>query len=258
MSATTGEGAHERTRRRYLALLRSALTDVVYETTYDATSGAFVAPSSTAQGNVFPPRAVTMVGWRRLDNVRAALEDVVRRGVPGDFMETGVWRGGACIYAKAVLDSLSGQRRRVIVADSFRGLPPPDVTRHPADAGDAHHTNTYLAVSEAEVRANFRRFDVLDDAVVFHAGFFAQSFAPGKRMPFERLAVLRLDGDMYGSTMDVLNAAYDAVSPGGYVIVDDYALAGARRAVDDFRASRRIASPLHAVDWTGVYWIKDA
>ncbi len=70
--------------------------------------------------------------------------------------------------------------------------------------------------------------------------------------------MLRVDGDLYSSTMEVLTALYPKVSAGGYVIVDDYgALATCRAAVDDFRAKHDIHEELHRIDWTGVYWRRD-
>src|ERR1044072_2882529 len=73
--------------------------------------------------------------------------------------------------------------------------------------------------------------------------------------PIERLAVLRLDGDMYSSTWDALTALYAKVSPGGFVIVDDYhAVPGCKQAVDDFRPRHAIDAPLETIDWAGVFW----
>jgi hypothetical protein len=72
-------------------------------------------------------------------------------------------------------------------------------------------------------------------------------------------SVIRLDGDMYESTMDGLTNLYDGLSPGGFLIVDDYASIDAcKQAVDDFRRERGISDPIEQVDWTGVYWRKSA
>ncbi len=73
--------------------------------------------------------------------------------------------------------------------------------------------------------------------------------------PIESLAVIRLDGDLYESTTDALAALYPKLSPGGFVIVDDYgAFEPCRRAVDDYRATRGIDDAIEEVDWTGVCW----
>ncbi|RPH80243.1 MAG: hypothetical protein EHM80_05790, partial [Nitrospiraceae bacterium] len=76
--------------------------------------------------------------------------------------------------------------------------------------------------------------------------------------PISQLAVLRLDGDLYESTMDALNALYPKVSPGGFVVVDDYGLPTCRAAIDDFRRARGIIDPIHRIDWTGVFWQRSA
>src|SRR5262249_48778679 len=147
------------------------------------------------------------------------LTDCLRRGVPGDFIETGVWRGGACIFARAVLRAYGDPERKVWVADSFEGLPKPDAAKYPADRGSRLYRQAHLAVSLEEVTANFARYNMLDDRVVFLRGWFRDTLPTA---PIEKLAVLRLDGDLYESTMEALSHLYDRVSVGGYVIVDDY------------------------------------
>lgn len=207
------------------------------------------------QGLVWPGYADTMVGARRLDNIQECVETVLRDRVPGDLIETGVWRGGACILMRAVLAVHGVTDRRVFVADSFEGLPGPEPERYPADAGDRHHTHPYLAVTQEQVEDNFRKYGLLDDQVVFIKGWFRDTLPAA---PIERLAVLRLDGDMYGSTIEALDALYPKLSGGGYCIVDDYALPGCRQAVDDYRAKHGIQEEMHPVDWTAVYWRKPA
>jgi len=142
----------------------------------------------------------------------------------------------------------------VWVADSFRGLPPPDPERYPADAGDPHHEIEGLDVSLEDVKANFARYGLLDDRVRFLEGWFEDTLPDA---PVEKLAVARLDGDMYGSTMDALVNLYPKLSPGGFLIVDDYgAVKGCRRAVEDYRREHGISAKLREIDWTGVYWRK--
>lgn len=208
-------------------------------------------PNARAEGRDWPPSAETMVGTARLDNVAALCRRAVEEGVPGDFIETGVWRGGVTILMRAVIAAYGISDRRVWVADSFEGLPVPDPA-YEADAGlDWSHVEV-LKVDADAVRANFARYDLLDDQVCFLEGWFADTLPSA---PIERLAVLRLDGDLYGSTMDALEALYPKVSPGGFVIVDDYGgWESCRRAVDDYRAAHGIDAGVHNVDWTGVWW----
>jgi len=200
--------------------------------------------------------AETMIGLRRLDNVERCVREVIERGIPGDLIETGVWRGGTTIFMRGILKAYGDTERRVWAADSFEGLPPPDAERYPADRGDVHWSYGQLVVSLEEVRENFARYGLLDDQVRFLKGWFKDTL-PGA--PIGRLAVMRLDGDMYESTMDALDALYPKLSPGGFAIIDDYgAVAGCRQAVDDYRRRHGITEPLQAIDWSGVFWQRRA
>ena len=245
-------------RALYLDLLKRVLTRLAFE---DET----LAPSVTAeperqafdrdlraQGRDWPVYAETMIGLARLDNLQHAVETAIREQIPGDMIETGVWRGGACILMRAVLAAHNDNTRVVWVADSFQGLPAPDPDSYPTDGGDLLHTVEHLSVTLEQVQANFARYGLLDDQVRFLPGWFRDTL-PGA--PIEQLAVLRLDGDLYESTIVALDALYPKLSPGGFLIVDDYgALPTCRQAVDDYRARHTINEPLVEVDWTAVYW----
>ena len=205
------------------------------------------------EGYIWPGYADTMIGLKRLDNLQFCVETALKEGVEGDFIETGVWRGGACIFMRAVLAAHAIKGRKVYVADSFEGLPKPDIEKFPNDKGDEHHAVKFLAVSQDEVENNFRKYGLLDDQVVFLKGWFKDTLPEA---PIEKIAVMRLDGDMYSSTMDALNNLYPKLSKGGFCIIDDYALDGCRKAVDHFRKENGINSEIKEVDWTGVYWKK--
>lgn len=208
------------------------------------------------EGKDWPAQALSMIGARRMLQLQRACEFVIERGVPGDFIETGVWRGGACILMRAVLAAYGVTDRCVWVADSFRGLPEPDAGRYPRDAGNQLHMLGQLAVSADAVRANFERYRLLDGQVAFLEGWFRDTLASA---PIERLAILRMDGDLYESTMEALTALYEKVSPGGIVIVDDYGiLDGCRAAVTDFRRERGIDEPIYRIDDSGVHWQRSA
>lgn len=211
-----------------------------------------VDPEARDQGLDYTTDADTMVGVKRLDNLQACIVDVLRDRIPGDVIETGVWRGGASIFMRAVLHAYGITDRLVWVADSFQGLPKPDPERYPADANDELWKASVLAVSLDEVKANFAAYGLLDDQVRFLVGWFCDTLPTA---PIQRLAVLRLDGDLYQSTIDALSALYPRLSPGGYVIVDDYgAMASCRQAVDDYRREHAITEPIERIDWTGVFW----
>ncbi len=123
-------------------------------------------------GQDWPADAETMVGLKRLDNIQACVVDVIRRGVPGDLIETGVWRGGAAIFMRGVLKAYGDTTRRVWAADSFEGLPRPNPEAYPADTNDPHWAMGWLGVSLDDVRSNFARYDLLDDQVRFLVGWF--------------------------------------------------------------------------------------
>jgi O-methyltransferase len=214
------------------------------------------ASSRREDGRDWPSEAETMIGRRRLDQLHDAVRTICRENVPGDLVETGVWRGGACIFMRGALQAYGDTTRQVWLADSFRGLPPPDPVRSPADRDDRHHRYEELSVSEAEVRGNFARYGLLDERVRFLAGWFRDTL-PGA--PVNALGLLRLDGDMYESTMDALEALYPRLSRGGYCIIDDFgAVPACAQAVLDFRAKRAVEEPLQEIDWTGVFWRRRA
>lgn len=204
-----------------------------------------------AEGRDWPPEAETMIGLRRLDNLQDCVRTVLADQVPGDLIETGVWRGGTVIFMRALLKAYDDRDRTVWVADSFRGLPRPEAHRT-TDVEDALWTYPYLAVPMDQVQANFRRYGLLDDQVRFLPGWFQDTLPTA---PVDRLAVMRLDGDMYDSTMVALRSLYPKLSVGGFVIIDDYqAVRACREAVEDFRTEQGITDELRSVDWTGRFW----
>jgi O-methyltransferase len=209
-------------------------------------------PILRALGLDWPAEGETMIGLYRLDNIEHCIVNVLQRNVPGDLAETGVWRGGASIFMRAVLKAYGDLSRKVWLADSFHGFPKPDEESYPADRGDALWAFPQLAVPLETVKTNFARYGLLDEQVHFLPGWFRDTLPTA---PIDRLAVLRLDGGMYESTIVALQALYRKVSPGGFVIVDDYNYVPAcRQAVEDFRTAEGIIEPLCPIDWTGVYW----
>lgn len=244
-----------RLRDAYLSLMEKCLTGTIYgDKALQATGGGIYDASIREVGRDWPSMAHTMIGVKRLANLRTLAERVIQQGIPGDFIETGVWRGGACILMRAVLHAYDIKDRRVWIADSFEGVPAPDPQKYPADQGSDYHTFRELAVPMETVRDNIAKYGLLDDQIVFLKGWFKDTLPAA---PIKRLAILRLDGDLYESTMDALNALYDKLSPGGYIIVDDYHVVdGCRNAIHDFLAARRLAPQLCEIDGVGVYWLK--
>ena len=213
-----------------------------------------VNAADRAAGRDWPSDAETMIGIARLAGLEKCLLDVLERNVPGDIIETGVWRGGATIFMRAVLKAYEVSDRTVWVADSFAGLPKADPA-YP-EAGATHfHGMDELAVSETDVRANFARYGLLDGQVQFLRGWFSETLP---RAPIEKLALMRLDGDMYESTMDALRYLYPKLSVGGYVIIDDLEITACERAVKDYRSENGILDEIQMIDWTCGFWRRSA
>jgi len=211
-------------------------------------------------GGVWCDECFTMVGGARLQNVRHLVEKTILEQVPGDFLEAGAWRGGSSIMARVVqrvyhVDS----NRKTWVCDSFSGLPP---------ASQKNDVSVwtgmkFLEVSQEEVKENFRSFQALDSNVEFRKGYFSESL-PKLRLELTRegrqIAVLRGDGDMYESFLDILYNLYEFVPVGGYFICDDCPkIDVAQQAIDEFRSHHGITSPIQKVpdsQWT-TFWRKD-
>ena len=226
----------------YLDLMKLSLTDLLYESNPQARA-------LISEGRVWPSRGMTMIGMRRLDSLQAQMETTLTEGIPGDYIEAGAWRGGATIFMRAVLEAHGVKDRNVWVADSFEGLPKPPPGREKTEP------EGLMAVSLEEVQENFRRFQLLDGQVKFLKGWFKDTFP---KAPIQKLAILRVDADLYESTMDALDHLYDKVSPGGFIIIDDTFYEPCQRSVDDFRKKRNITAPIVKIDWTGIYWRKPA
>jgi O-methyltransferase len=247
----------EELRRAYLELLKLALCDLGAASTVSVGKWGDGSVTSRelsgedlrlrAAGMDWPMQGLTMIGLNRLDDLQACVEAVVGDGVEGDLIEAGAWRGGASMLMRATLDTL-GAGRTVHVADSFQGFPEADAQGH-------LNVTDFLAVPLEEVEANFARFG-LDDGVRFVAGFFEETLP---RLAGSSWSLIRLDGDTYEATWLALASLYDGLTPGGYVIVDDYrVMPECGRAVDDFRREHGIAEPLEDVDWTCVRWRRES
>jgi O-methyltransferase len=251
----------ETLRRAYLDLLKLCLCDLAGPSTVSvgALGDGTVMQRELrgderrlrAAGMDWPLQGLTMVGLGRLDDLQACVETIVAEGVEGDVIEAGAWRGGASLFARATLDTL-GDDRTVWVADSFAGFPTVDEADSEAFRLSAFG---YLAVALDEVRDNFARLGC-DRGVEFVPGFFEETL---DGLSGRRWSLVRLDADTYQPTRLALDALYPGLSPGGYLIVDDYgAFQGCRQAVDQFRAENGITEPLERIDFSGVRWRRES
>jgi hypothetical protein len=272
----------ERQRNRYLHLLKRTLTSLVYpenalrisrleggtfsddkktrttqmvQVRYTdaedyATCTLGLRLGSPALSNRSFPR--TLIGLAGLDNIEFCAEQIFADGIPGDFLEAGVWQGGASMMMRALQLSHQQENRSVWLADTFDGLPintaEPDI-RYGVDFSKENFP--ILVAPLRTVSDNFRDLGLLDRNVRFLPGLFAETLPAAHIGP---LALLRLDADLYSSTMDALNCLYHRVSPGGFIIVDDYGLPACRQAIDEFRETHSILDPMQWVNETCVFW----
>ena len=222
---------------------------------YELARRVDIPPSFVTDGrydNGVPFSGETMIGLKRLDNVRHCVERIIEDQVPGDFIETGVWRGGCAIFMRGILAAHGIGDKKVWLADSFSGVPAPDAARYPLDGFSNLHNQVGLAVSREDVEANFRRYGLLDDQVRFVEGWFEQTLPT---LAGHTWSLIRLDGDLYQSTIEGLENLYSGLSPGGYCIVDDYGTYPAcRQAVLDFRTTHKIEEPIVDIDGYGAFW----
>jgi O-methyltransferase len=200
---------------------------------------------------------LTMLAPLILDNVEYCINQCDINKIEGDFVETGVWKGGSVILAYNLYKQ-SGQKRKVYVYDSFEGLPKPNGEKYPIDLGDIHWTLKELAVSLEDVKDNFKLFSDIDESVIFVKGWFKDTMPVNN---IEKISILRLDGDMYESTIDVLDYLYPKLSIGGFCIIDDFAHKGAHTAVMDYRKKHNILDDIITIDesensYPSSYWIK--
>jgi O-methyltransferase len=240
---------------RYLRLVQEILINAIYQDrAMDPWSHPVFDARKRDNGLDWPQQALTMIGRARLRSLRECCQAVLRERIPGDFVETGVWRGGACIMMAAVLAAYGETGRTVWGFDSFQGLPPPNEEDYPSDRGDQLHRFPQLAVSLEEVVDNFRRVGLLSDQVRLVKGWFKDT-VPAAGV--EKIAVLRLDGDLYESTIQVLEGFYPRLSAGGFCIIDDYgAMLSCRAAVEDFRREHGVRDAIVDIDGKGVLWRK--
>jgi O-methyltransferase len=244
-----------KSRARYLDLMEKILIGSINRDPPMGSHGVSAFDESVrARGEDWPLTAYSMIGAARMRNFRVLIERSIADKTAGDIVETGVWRGGACIMARAVLQAYGITDRKVILADSFAGLPPPDVAQYPADQGSVFHEFPELAISMEDVQENFRRFDLLDEQVLMFKGWFKDTMP---LIPSVQIAVLRLDGDMYESTRTPLVALFDRVPQNGWIIIDDYdCVPACKEAVHDFLKERSLTPDSKKIDGIGAFFQK--
>jgi O-methyltransferase len=212
----------------------------------------------------------TMTTRERLVALIDAVRYVVKRDIPGDFAECGVWRGGSVLAVIATLQELGVDDRDIHLFDTFEGMTAP--TEHDTSAvGDAPAVDTWNEARQTGERA----WNGLFDARTFNEQAVRELLLatgyPEERLHFIRgpveetlpdhtpdgLALLRLDTDWYESTKAEMEHMYPRLAQGGVLIIDDYGhWEGARRAVDEYLAAQDVALLLSRIDYTGRIAVK--
>jgi O-methyltransferase len=235
-----------------------ALRDIRYRQPARFRDLVFARKHGSIQDKGWSGRFVhTLIGLTGLNHLERIAERIFADGIEGDFLEAGVCAGGAAIFMRALQVTHGEERRATWAADSFQGLPKPTSPADVAAKLDLTEARMpWVAYSLEAVRDNFIRYGLLDPGVRFLAGWFRDTLPTA---PVGKLALLRIDADLYSSTREALDALYDKVIPGGFVVIDDYGIIGpCRQAVDEFRAERGIAAPLRRANACIVSWRKES
>ena len=219
--------------------------EVAYSTTHKAMLVDYPVPDIDRDrgfSELFPlARPYTMTGKEALYALYRSVEYVCRRGVPGDFVECGVWKGGSALLAGLAMRAF-GADRRLHLYDTFEGMTAP--TDVDVDL-EGHFARDYIEqygddgkwcyAGVEDVKAAFTAHGFTEPQVRYVVGDVMQTLRTD--LP-DAISVLRLDTDWYESTRFELETLYPRLSPGGVLIIDDYGhWEGARKAVDEFFAA---------------------
>jgi len=239
----------DKNQAEYLELLKRFIINSVYHPNKDVT-----------EGRIWPDFPVmSMIGMPRLDNIQKLALDCLSNNIKGDFIEAGIWKGGAIALMAGILNITKTKNRRVIGVDSFEGIPPAKPDIYPADAVHlgCEKIEILLNNSLEEVKGYISRMG-LDEGnnIQLIKGWFSEALPDLVRNGAE-FALVRIDGDTYESTIQALENLEPCTTQGGYIIIDDYySWDGCKKATEDYRLSKVITSPLITVDWTCAYWKK--
>lgn len=196
-------------------------------------------------------RPFTMVPEESLVELARQVCAILAFHIPGDFVECGVWRGGASFLMAELLRQAGVEDRKVWLFDSFEGLPPPEEIDGVAALAYAkniadpwYHDNCRALLEEVQQNATTLGLTAYTECV---QGWFDQTL-PLHRARIGPIALLRIDGDWYSSVRCCLDNLYDQVVDGGLVVLDDYyAWDGCAIAVHEFLGKRRLAHRIEGV-----------
>lgn len=212
-------------------------------------------------------RPFTMTSAERLWTLTEAVRYIHEEGLPGAFVECGVWRGGSIMAMAQQLRELDNTDREIWLYDTFAGMTDPTSEDVEADTGTTASSmlettpvedgnNVWCVAGLEDVKGNVFSTGYPQDRFVFIEGDVAETLdvhRPGS------IALLRLDTDWYASTKRSLEVLYPLLQPGGVCILDDYGhWEGARKAVDEYFSSRYSRPFMQPIDYSGRVFIKPA
>lgn len=208
---------------------------------------------------------LTMTSYERLCSVAVACKHVLEKGIQGDFVECGVWRGGSAILA-ALIFKLYKSDKKIFLYDTFEGMTSPTEkdkrasTNIPAmktfleQQRDGY--NNWCYASLEDVKNNFKKFQLTGNHIKYIKGDVLETLSISTNIP-SSIAILRLDTEWYESTKRELEVMYPKMSIGGALIINDYGFwTGAREAVDEYFTFPRQGPLLQYIDSTGRMGIK--
>ena len=197
--------------------------------------------------------------------------------INGDFVECGVWKGGAVGLMALAHVKHSIKRRKLHLFDAFEEICAPneevDGERAISEVKHALGKNAFVKGELKPLKGLYDKFGgpgnieeckaliegeigYEEENVFYYKGWF-QETVPANAMHIEKIAILRLDGDWYESTKVCLENLFDKVVSGGFIIFDDYGLySGCKKAVDEFFEAREESYYLHYSSWACRYLIK--
>jgi hypothetical protein len=208
--------------------------------------------------------ACTMTSVERQLALLQAVRYVVRRGIPGSFVECGVWKGGSMMATALTLMEEGDTARELYLFDTFEGMSAPTEADRTADGTlasvhlerDEEGTGYWCRAGIEEVEANMASTGYPTERIHYLKGPVERTIP--EQLPPGQVALLRLDTDWYESTRHELAHLFPKLAPGGVLIVDDYGhWQGARKAVDEYLATLPTVPYLHRIDYTGRLLIKE-
>lgn len=188
----------------------------------------------------------TMLDTQRLLSLWKLVDDINYRGVKGDIVECGSYKGGT----SAVLRVRMGRHRKLWIYDSFQGLP----EARERDGGEAKKWAGSCAASVDDVLEILVATGATREEFVIREGWFQDTFKEG--LP-EQVALLHCDADWYESVILTLETFYPLMPYGACIILDDFGhWEGCRLAFYDFCEKYGERPLLERVGYTQAFWIK--